>query len=667
MLFSPQMFATVLTGALRLGQTGYQAYINRLVDEVDIRAYTPATSGIDLDAPPAESDELLEEWVIRQVDHSGEYRPGRIYEGLFQTAPGDPNTPILGPNGLPLLNQARIDLFEDALMEKALENQRRHDPEIHPHQIKQGLMVFHHKTWSDPNDRSVWGLFFREFIDVSLDVLALQPGLLGVGGNLEHMFAALVPNLAASYDASTSREQTVIMELTQTFGEAALQTLVDNPALVTSESRWAPLVRGVLQPIQEDVLSNGVNQLFAERRIRDLIGGPIAFNALSALAENTDEFLQGDLRGNTILGEIVRETLGMAISGTPEGFRIRSVFSESGATQIMSAALNVAKRNPELFLREAITDEGTTQGRALISSFADCFLNAPRPFDTDRQLAVELACRSLDVLSQYTVARLNTRAGNDIHKSLRADMAANVVSDLLEGFKRRLSGEQDDLLSSVFSREQVVEVMQIMASHIARSPHHFISDDANPQVVAIAEAIASAIAEDSTNLLTGDHWQEIIFIAMDAGLRNPGRLFSLDDDTPESSIALALIAEMLGAARTGMAQARADTGQLLFGDTLSEAIRVTLTAAASGTLAVIRDEAQRTAHIGAVAALMTRLNRLAGSDDPERVIGAADWLSIFTYYVAHVMESGPDSLSQITDGDLLNALAGGMISLNGGH
>ncbi|MAK60759.1 MAG: hypothetical protein CMK09_07255 [Ponticaulis sp.] len=658
LMFSPQTFATVLTGALRMGEAGYQLYVSRLFDEQDIRVYVPTIREVDLDEPPEHYSHAIVQWVVRQIEANGEYKPDGLYEGIFLTPPGQPTVPIY-KDGLPQLNPEHPEIFEDALMDLVLENRRQHDADITTHDVKQGLMVFHHKVWADPNETSPVAKFFRKFVDVGLDVVAVQPGLLGVGGNLESLFAALLPNVSEAYDAEDPRSLGILSGLSEAFGEAAIKTLVDNPSLVTDEQKWQPLISGVLRPVQEEVMENGVSAIFAERKLRELIGGPVAFGALSALEANSDEYLKGSFKSGDVLGEIVRETLGATVSGTRDGFRIRKVFSNEGALHIMFSALSVARKRPELFLKKSQTDAGTDQGRKLISLFADAFLSAPAPFYSDKQLAVQLACRSLDVLSNYTAARLSDHAGDEAHRAVRSDMAAHLISDLLEGFSRRLVDDKSHILETVFSRDQVVDVMQIMASHVARSPHHFISEDANPQIVAIAETVALAIAEDTTGLLTGEDWREIIAIAMDAGLRNPGRLFSIDQDSAENSIALAVISRVLASARDGLRTAPTKSGQLLFGETLSEAIRVSLTSIASGALSTIKDPAVRDAHLDEVEHLISRLNGLSQSEDPNLVIGADDWLEIYTYYIAHVIQSGPGTVANMKDDALIAVLENG--------
>ena len=230
-------------------------------------------------------------------------------------------------------------------------------------------------------------------------------------------------------------------------------------------------------------------------------------------------------------------------------------------------------------------------------------------------------------------------------------------------FQRRLTGEKENLLSDVFSKAQIVDVMQIMARHVAKSPHHFISEDRNPQVVAMAEAVAQAIAEDETGLLTGADWHSIIAVAMDVALKNPGRLFSLESNNAEDAVTLVLISRLLKTSRDGIKSLPPGTTWLMFGETLSKAIRITLTAAASGALSLIKDPTKREAHLNEVSVLAGRLNKLASSDDPEKAISADDWLAIYAFYIAHVLEKGPGTLNKLSDAELLSALTDGTITL----
>lgn len=661
--FSPHLFATLVTGAFRLNRVRHEMRINRLIDEQDIRVLVPLPIEPVPDTPAEEVAPEIHAWICRQLMLSKEYEPGRAYEGVFQTAPGAPAELIFGDGNLPLISPGHEALFETALVEKVTEHQRRHNPDIHAREVQENLEVFQLKALTENPGRSPWGEFFEHVVDVGFDLLSAEPSLLGLKGNLESFVTAFVPVVADAFDPVGNPKGSMVRGLAEAFSEAALQTLVDNPNLVVDEARWQPLITGVLKPLQYEVNEHGLNGLFAERRIRELVGGPVAHGALTALSDNADAFFTGRASGDTVMGAIVRETLGVAASASPSSFKVRSVFTDDGALKIMGAALSVAKRRPDLFVDQddLITDAGRDHARTLIARFANVFLSAPIPFKANKHLAVTLACESLEVLGDYTSARLSDRAGDDEQGQVRADMAAHLVGDLLTGFSQKLQGENADLLERVFSRDQLIDVMKIMASHVSRSPHAFISDHRNPQVVAMAEAVAEAIASDTSGLMSGEDWRTIIVVAMDAGLRNPGRLFAIDPTDPKGSIALHMIRRLLQSARDGLAAAPDQRGQLMFGRTLSLAVRGSLSAAANGTLSLLQDEDELVAHINEVGDLADRLNALGRSTDRSKVISADEWMSIFTYYVAHVLENGPGSVAALSDDDLLEAASGGFL------
>lgn len=658
--FSPALFATVLTGAIRLGKEAHEARVKSLALSKDIRWYIPDAPRPNLSDPVQSSDYDVQAWVVDIIKEDLSYRPGEKYDGVFLCQPDQPDIIIRDERNRPRINPLKRHLIEQAIEDVCSEKNQN----TSRREIRNSIITFHTRDWANRDRPTPWGIFFQHMLDVSFDVLAVQPGLLGMGHNLEAFFTALIPNIADAYEAEATDSNRLMRDLAETFGEAAIKSLADNPGIITNTDKWHPLITGILEPIKKDVESGGVSQLVAEGRIRTLLSGPIAYGALTALAEHPDDFLKGEFAKDSIPGLIIRDTLGVIASSTHDGFTVRDFFSAEAALTVMGSALRVAKKNPKLFVKEGrFTDQGTEHGRQLLTIFAETFLKAPKPFSFDKDLAVTLACNSLDVMADYTEARLAVYAGDDAHKKARAEMGAHLIRDLLKGFDNRLQGEKVDLLETVFSRPQLIDVMQILASHIAKSPHHFISDDTNPQVVAIAEAVALAISEDESGLLSGSDWTEILTIAMDVALKNPGRLFSLTSDDPKQSVALALISRILKSARDGMNAQTAGNPAVLFGQTLSEAIRITLTASASSALSLIRDPAVLESHLDEVTKLAARLNTLAGSDDPQKVISADDWIAIYGFYIVNILENGPGYVDDLSDEKLLSALTDGMITL----
>ncbi len=652
---SPFTFASVVSGALRLGHEGYAAYLRGLTQRQDLEVLVPQAANFSI-GDRAQSELWVRRWVCEQIEAAEDYLEGRDYPGVFlmngdgRPARGEDNFPLIAPGG-----EAQ---FEEALTKCVLEHQRRHGngADLSPGEVRNHLVIYHHKVWSDPDNPSPWSRFFRHVVDVGLDVLAVQPGLLGIGGNVQAMLSALAPNLARAFDADDQAGGSLATMLAESFAEASLQTIVDNPDLVTSHERWRPLVMGLLHPLQQEVAVNGARHVFVDNRLRDMITGPMAHGVLTTLSAHANDYLGGRFGQERVLGQVVRETLGVLASGEPEAFNARKLFSQDGAVTVLGAALKVAQQRPEMFIRTADGDMEGDFGRLLLSSIAGKLINAPRPFGVEDGLAPDIASVALGVLGDYASTRLRSAIAGGDATMMGADIATHLVGDLIGGLQNVVSGDGADALGDVFTKSQAIDVLQLMASHVARSPHMIVREGGNPVIAALAENIAAAVASDNTGLLNGEHWRGIVAVALDTALQNPGRLFGLNADGAGQSIALTLIRQVLGTARDTMSGAPGAPGQVLFGETLAEALRVTLFAAGSGALSVINDEAVRARHVEAVGDLMRRVNGLAGSNDARKVVGARDWLEIYSFYIAHVLENGPDAVSALSDDVLLSVL-----------
>ncbi|MCG8443770.1 MAG: hypothetical protein MI723_18365 [Caulobacterales bacterium] len=654
---SPQLFAAVVTGALRLGREGYKSYLTSKVVRQDLLTLVADPAVLAPANSPEEAaddvNDLVKDWIL-----SGSfYEPGKRYAGVF----------AIGPDGhfarddrrKPKIEPRRRHLFEQACAEFVFERARVARPEVTAGDIQRNLIIFQHQNWYDKDEASPWARFARHVLDVGLDVLAVQPGLVGVGGNLEGLFTALAPNLAVAFDAEARGEEAgpIARELAETFVEAALTTIADDPGLVTDDKRWSPLIAGVLQPLQEEVAREGrAFQVFADGRLRRLIAGPMAHGALTALSENADAFFKGEFDSDEVLGQVVRETLGVIASIDAEGFHARRFFTEEGAVTVFDAALKVAKEKPELFLRADTPGEEAIAVRRLLAGVADALSAAPRPFGVEDGLAPDIASVALGVLGDYATVRVRKAASAHDPSQMGVDVAAHLIRDLTTGLKAAVQEGDRATLAAVFTRTQAIDVLQIMAEHVAKSPHLVVGERANEQVAHIAQTVGAAIVADTDGLLSGEDWRAIIVVALDTALKNPGKLFSLDPQAAGDSVALAVIREILGAARAQVRDASGPSGQVLFGETLSKVIRATLAAAGGGSLSVLRDQVSRDTRLAALSELIARLDALAASDDPATVIGADDWVAIYVYYVAAVLANGSDALRDVSDEDLLKAL-----------
>ncbi len=667
-LLSPLTFASVLSGLIRLGHEGRTAYARSIANNDDLRLLAPRPDIFRDDLPASEVERLIARFAADLAFSDGLTRPGGIFFGVLA---GDASlAQPLGPQqnfedcldrrngrvGWPMVCAGAEERFEDMIAWAFAQGDA-----ARMSRAKNGLIVYSHKDWLAENPQTPWGDFAAHVFDVSLDIVATQPELVGLSGRSRALFAALSPNLARSFEAGGVGGPAA--QLARAFTDAALATMVERPDLISDELRWQPLIRGVLEPLQQEVTESGLPAVFAEGRLRQMIRGPMAHAALAAISNDADAFLKGSAKGEKALGAVIRATLGQVASADPASFDIREAFGEAGALQVMRSALSVARDRPELFIAGTDDDE-KEHARRLLQGFASTLIDAPRPFGKQDGLIADIAVMALDVVGDYTQARLGVSAAGQGRRQVGAEMASHLVRDLIDGMKRALdepteaSGQrpQADFLASLFSRGQAVDLLKIMAEHVARSPDLVVSQSTNPQVRAMAESVARAIAEDETGLLTGEHWRNIFAVAFETALRNPGALFSLaPGEGAGDNIAFALISRLLASARDAMRSPSGTPGRLLFGETLSGAIRVTLAAAGNGVLTGLSSPTERAGHLAAIDALVTRLNGLAASQQRSLRIGAEEWLEIYAFYIAHALQVGGEGLStsQISDDQLL--------------
>lgn len=641
MFASPDTFAAVIVGALRLGKTAYESHLtSQLNDARDFTMFVPNVPPGNLSA----RGDWAQNWCRETLQASQNWKPGGSCHGVF----------ALKPDGtLDLDGQRRARIVDTRMFEIVLEGMILNEAKT-PQQARSSIVVYHRKLWADKTNTSPWALFFREFIDVGFTTLQLQPGILGIGGNIETFLVQLAPNLKAAFEAQVSGEP-LAARLANTFAHAALKTVVDNPALVVSEKRWQPMISGVLAPLQQQVAKDGAQVAFAEENLRRMLAGPMAHGLLTAVNSNVDEFLKGDFKGDKLLGAVARQTLGSIVATGADGLDARKLFTDAAALEVFNATLRVARDRPGLFIRGDGAELDAS--RQLLADLSRTLVAAPHPFSSSPDLAATLATITVDAVGAYASAQLKSRISTTAQGALQIDLAEHLLKALMDGLKAGLQGGENNALSRVFSRSGAVDIVQLLASHVAKSPHLLVGKDGNPQIRALAQSVAQAIEADTTGLLGEDQWRTILSMLLDAALANPGRLFSLDPTASATdSIALEVITTLLGEARKSLDGRTPGFGDVMFGDTLSRVIEIAIAAASSGALALAKKEGKLLDRLNQLVELCRRLNALAKEKDPEKIISSVDWLAIFEAYVPELLATGKVSISSITDDVLLAVL-----------
>ncbi|MBX2854703.1 MAG: hypothetical protein KTR21_06935 [Rhodobacteraceae bacterium] len=652
-MFAPSAytFANIISGAIRLGREAFQAKVLRDVREQDLEVLIPAEMPLTPreNDPPGGVAQRQRNWCSAWVRQKGTWAEGQPYAGVFKMRNGQLELNEFTEQ--PIIDPDHAHLLDDALEELIIESRLRAGGDVDSQRAHAQLMCYHHKNWADENASSPWGLFFAEVVDTGFDLLKNNPGLLSGGGKAHALFRAMAPNLADAFSANDNGVRTST-KLANAFAEASLTTLVNSPDLVASEDHWKPLVHGVLKPLQQEVQVSGASVLFsAEGRLRELMTGPIAHNALSAIADQHQGFLKGALGEERILGEIARQTLGVVASTDPKTFHARKIFSAEGAAVVFKSALSVASERPELFALKSLTGAGQSAMGEFVRNIANTITDAPRPFGARDGLAPAVASAALKGAEVYAATHFRTPDGEE--PELGVKVAQHLVSDVLSGFKGALGQGDQNLFANLFSRSEALDVLQIVMEHVAQSPNLSFGMNANRAAKSVASTLATAIATDKAGLLSGSDWRSILVVAMRTELKNPGSLLSdtSEGKEPERTVAVKLIKRLIDASLKSKAP-----GGVMFGETLSEAIRATLHAAGAGALSAFENDADFDNHLTGLDTLVARLNSLAASRNAATAISADDWVTIYTHFLAHGLAAGAGAFDEVSDDDLMAAL-----------
>lgn len=644
-LLAPQTFASALFSLIRLGSVARDKFVEDRIERSDVKLQltkikTASGSGDLAIKDPTHPDGLR--WVAGAADQFQLFGEGGLGSGVFEMK----GTTVLRLDG------GRVRLIEgqeDRLEELARFCLARRASLLAEEAANVGplLVLWTQEDWLKKRSTSPLGRFASSLLDVSLDFVAENPAVLGGGRQAKALIAALVPNIAAAYvpgEAKGSPSE----RLAAVFAQAALTTLAENPQLVAGEVRWQTLIKGVLEPLQEEVKTNGAAALFAEDRIRDLLQGPMSRAALTTISANADRFLKGGAASGKLGGIVARATLGQLASVSPEGFRLRDVFAQTGFDALVSSVLSTAAVHPHLFIRagtDGAKDAEIRLSREFLTTFANVLAKAPPPFRPTDAMAITALEIALDVTGRHLVSRIEKDAGSAAQNQMGAAIAAYLLRDIFEGFKSVAAGRPFDRLG----QDVATDLLRIVATHVARSPDFVVGKEENPAVKSFAASIAGFVSADERGLLTADDWRAVIAATLNAAHENPGALFGARG---ADDIASVLILRLMKQAEANFRLPADKPGRILFGATLREALIVTIDTASSGLLTGFATREALDAHLAGVDELVAKLNGLAANQNRKLTIGSREWLKIYARYVALALEDGMPEISKLTDEDL---------------
>ena len=486
-------------------------------------------------------------------------------------------------------------------------------------QVMAGALLIEQWDPHKPRPLSPFARIILAAGDIALEYVAANPGLLGVGGNGQKLIGAFALNLSGMLpdDGQFGDNHQFGERLLGVFLRAGLDTINNNPGWVASEEHLQQLMSNAVEPLVK-ALPADITQQVKYREVIDTLIGPVASTAMQTLADHPDAFFGEDFRAETAIGALTQALLGQAAKTG-----LDKQFSKEGFIDLYKAALGVAAEKPHLFLKDD-GDHRDQLAADLIRNLSSTLLKCPSPFKGN--VGVQLAAAALETVS----ANAHHFAGQGKPWTLAAaDMVSQVTGQLAKAFA------ENQKIESAFSKTQLIELGRLMLGHIAAAPEMIVGhEDALAQLVG---TVAQAMATDDKLLLGGGDWLEIAAVAAREAAANPARLFKLDPDHPNQTLAARLIAVVLHSASAILEQDGLKETSVLFGATLREAI-VILLQATSG-----RPEAVRTC-LPAIEALVAGLNAFVAENAD--AFGGKEWLGLFQFLLGSVLDGRePDPLT----------------------
>lgn len=465
--------------------------------------------------------------------------------------------------------------------------------------------------------------------DVALEYVGTHPQVLGVGGNGEKIIGAIASTIAETIpNADTRADLGPKDRFAERLGaivlHAGLKTMSEKPELLFSESHLQALLRNVLPPVINALPGASVAEQVAWRNVADAFLGPAISAALGTVAANQTAFLGRKFAVEKAAGVMVTGLLNAA-----KEIDIKKGLSKEALLTLFQAAAQVAAENPELILGELLdSDLSDPENRkkadaialSLFTSVAQALAKQQAPFGDD--LGVAIATAVIDGIG---------KSGPILFNKDRPwqQVVGDILSHILDGFAETLSKQGTSLIATVFSKERLLDLVRVVVAQVAATPHMLITG--NDELKRIVSAIAETMAQDKNLLLTADDWIKIAAVLAQEAALNPGRLFGLSDTTLQGRLATDIIGRLLQAAGDDLVRADRPVGPVMVGETLREAIIVTLRGIAGNVEQAFTTRVQ-------IEKLAVKLNEAAAAHGLK--MGGKEWLRLFRALLPGVLTDG---------------------------
>ena len=503
---------------------------------------------------------------------------------------------------------------------------------VRPNQIKPvehapaALMV---QQWVDGNKPlSPIARIAMAAADIALEYVGSNPGIIG-GGNGAKLISAYAATLSEQLndDGTLGPQDEFFQSLSGVLLRAGFDTIATNPQWIVSEEHFQALIKATVEPLAKRFPTDSDTAKIDYRTLTDMLMGPAANAILKTISEHQQAFLGDNFSTDKAIGALTK-----TLFDTAQEIGIEQQFTKDGLISTYQAVLGVIAEKPSLFIdnngepKQALLNE-------LLGGLVSILKDSPSPYD--KNVGIALAQTALQSI------------GNNAHRFADQQKSWEVTATQLTKFISESMADvatQNRKFDSLFSESQLIEYGRIVLTNIAKSPAMVIQST-NESKVGLIVAIANAMKKDDTLLLNADEWLEIVRVAATEAASNPMRLFDLDVNDPDDILAGKLITLMLSVASD--AASKQKQSNVIFGETLTEAINILITAS-SGNVKAFEE------NINSLKDTLFRLNTFITAHIKE--YGSKEWLRLFRVILVEVLVG--NEVGEINEELILSLLSG---------
>jgi hypothetical protein len=368
-------------------------------------------------------------------------------------------------------------------------------------------------------------------IEIALDYVRADPALFSGNGTGNRITRAFLLSLD-EVEFAESEFDDLLLEVLQ----ASLDTFRSQLDLVISEDHLASLLKEVSTTLSEAIKQakksddpDKLDVLYTFRR--EILQNVIQTSAKTVSEYSTSFFGTPDSRQEKILASVLKALLN-TVEKESDLFTVRTI------ADIYGASLRAVAENASLLVPSTNGNQREAFLENLFAGVANQ-LAASAESEPPGILTLDLLRDVIAVALEVTALNVGDLINpDDPEEQLLVDALEGIVLGLSKDFHN--DGELADILSGIFSRQQLIEIIQEVFGAVAENPQALLrglKEEAKRSPLAqIIGSVALAAKSDTAKLLKGRNYEKLVAVALRAFAINPDRLLGLDNTDPRQNV-----------------------------------------------------------------------------------------------------------------------------------